>query len=297
MERIEPSLNRPAMASRGPAASRKSTRAKSAATVVAVVAILIGLAWLVWRAMYPHAALAPTTAPRAPAASAPPAPSPAPAPGTPLHPIESVPSVAQQTTPLPSLADSDAAMKEAIAGVLGRSGGEDVLQLREIIARFVATIDNLPRRTASVNRLPVRPAAGTLATEQSAGAITLSPANSTRYAPYMAVLEAVNVPRLVSTYVHFYPLFQQAYVDLGYPGKYFNDRLIVAIDDLLAAPEPSSPVALTQPKIVYTFADPQFEAMSAGQKIMVRIGLDNELRVKAKLREIRTALVGNPPPR
>lgn len=294
MERIEPSLNRPAAAPRGPAASRKATPAKSAATAAAVVVILIGLAWLVWRAMYPHAGPAPTTAPATPAASAP---APSPAPGTPLHPIESVPSVAPQTTPLPSLADSDAAMKDAIAGVLGRAGGEDVLQLREIIARFVATIDNLPRRTASVNRLPVRPAAGTLATEQSAGAITLSPANATRYAPYMAVLEAANVPRLVSTYVHFYPLFQQAYVELGYPGKYFNDRLIVAIDDLLAAPEPSSPVALAQPKIVYTFADPQFEAMSAGQKIMVRIGLDNELRVKAKLRGIRTALVGTPPPR
>ncbi|HEX8739251.1 MAG TPA: DUF3014 domain-containing protein [Casimicrobiaceae bacterium] len=295
MERIEPSLNRPAVASRGPAASGKSTPAKSAATAAAIVVILIGLAWLVWRAMYPHAAPAPTTAPPTPAASAPPASSPVP--GTPLHPIESVPSVAPLTTPLPSLADSDAAMKEAIAGVLGRSGGEDVLQFREIVARFVATIDNLPRKTASANRLPVRPATGALATEQSAGAITLSPANSVRYAPYMAVLEAVNVPRLVSAYVHFYPLFQQAYVELGYPGKYFNDRLIVAIDDLLAAPEPSSPVALAQPKIVYTFADPQFEAMSAGQKIMVRIGPDNELRVKAKLREIRKALVGNPPPR
>lgn len=297
MERIEPSLNRPAVSPRGLAAGRKPTPAKSAATAVAVVVVLIILAWLVWRAMYPHAALAPTTAPPAPAASAPPTASPAPAPSAPLHPIESVPSVAPQTTPLPSLADSDAAMKEAIAGVLGRGGGEDVLQLREIIARFVATIDNLPRKTASVNRLPVRPATGPLAIEQSAGAITLSLANSARYAPYMAVLEAVNVPRLVSTYVHFYPLFQQAYVDLGYPGRYFNDRLIVAIDDLLAAPEPSSPVALAQPKVVYTFADPQFEAMSAGQKIMVRIGLDDELRVKAKLREIRKALVGNPPPR
>ncbi|HSQ82549.1 MAG TPA: DUF3014 domain-containing protein, partial [Casimicrobiaceae bacterium] len=36
---------------------------------------------------------------------------------------------------------------------------------------------------------------------------------------------------------------------------------------------------------------------SAGQKIMVRMGHDNELRVKAKLRAIRQALVGNPPPR
>lgn len=291
MERIEPSLSRLPAAPRGPAGSGKPASRRNTATAVAIVVVLIGLAWLVWRLMYPHAAPAPEPS----TAAAPSAATPTPPSGAPLHPIESVPSVTGQAAPLPALADSDAAMKDALAGVLGGSGSENILQLREIIGRFVATIDNLPRKTASVSRLPVRPAAGTLATEPSTGEVVLSPSNSARYAPYMQVLEAVNVPRLVSTYVHFYPLFQQAYVDLGYPGGYFNDRLIVAIDDLLAAPEPASPVALLQPKIVYTFADPQFEAMSAGQKIMVRIGLANELRVKEKLREIRKALAGSPP--
>ncbi|MBS0325129.1 MAG: DUF3014 domain-containing protein [Proteobacteria bacterium] len=295
MERIEPSLNRLAAAPRGRAGRGKPPSRRSAATAVAIVVVLIGLAWLVWRLMYPHSAPVPAASTATPPAAAPAAA--APAPGTPLHPIESVPVATPQTVPLPALADSDAAMKDAIAGVLGNSSGENVLQLRAIVGRFVATIDNLPRKTASVSKLPVRPAAGTLATEPSAGGLALSPSNSARYAPYMQVLEAANVPRLVSTYVHFYPLFQQAYVDLGYPGGYFNDRLIVAIDDLLAAPEPASPVALLQPKVVYTFADPQFEAMSAGQKIMVRIGLANELRVKEKLREIRKALAGSPPPR
>jgi len=40
----------------------------------------------------------------------------------------------------------------------------------------------------------------------------------------------------------------------------------------------------------FEFADPELEAMSAGQKILVRIGIDNELRLKTKLREIRHAL-------
>ena len=64
-----------------------------------------------------------------------------------------------------------------------------------------------------------------------------------------------------------------------------------------ASTEPTGPIALVQPKIVYRFADPELESMSAGQKIMVRMGHDNELRVKARLRAIRQALVGNPPPR
>jgi hypothetical protein len=56
-------------------------------------------------------------------------------------------------------------------------------------------------------------------------------------------------------------------------------------------------VYVTQPRIVYEFADPALEELSAGQKAMVRVGLDNERRLKAKLRAIRTALAAEPLPR
>ena len=45
---------------------------------------------------------------------------------------------------------------------------------------------------------------------------------------------------------------------------------------------------------MFEFADPELEALSAGQKILVRVGIDNERRLKAKLREIRAALTGTP---
>jgi hypothetical protein len=96
---------------------------------------------------------------------------------------------------------------------------------------------------------------------------------------------------LVSRYVEMYPLFQQAYAELGYPNRNFNDRLVEAIDDLLAAPELSAPAELEQPKVLYQFADPELEQRSAGQKVMMRMGADNARRVKAKLREIRRELV------
>jgi hypothetical protein len=92
-------------------------------------------------------------------------------------------------------------------------------------------------------------------------------------------------------YSSFYPLFQAAYVELGYPKGYFNDRLVAVIDHLLAAPTVDGPLRLTQPHIVYKFADPQLESASAGHKIMLRMGSQNALVVKAKLREIRAELV------
>ena len=87
-----------------------------------------------------------------------------------------------------------------------------------------------------------------------------------------------------------YPLFQQSYRDLGYPKGYFNDRLIAAMDDLLATPEPKAPLQLTQDKVLYQFADPDLERRSAGQKVMLRIGTENARAVKAKLREFRAAV-------
>ena len=38
---------------------------------------------------------------------------------------------------------------------------------------------------------------------------------------------------------------------------------------------------------MYEFADPALEDLSAGQKILVRTGLENERRIKVKLRDIR----------
>jgi DUF3014 family protein len=94
-----------------------------------------------------------------------------------------------------------------------------------------------------------------------------------------------------------YPLFQQAYQELGYPKKYFNDRLVQVIDHMLATPSIKEPVALVRPKVLYEFEDPELEDLSAGQKIMIRIGPENAAAMKAKLREIRQELATEIPGR
>ena len=108
--------------------------------------------------------------------------------------------------------------------------------------------------------------------------------------PYVELSKRTDAAQLGKIYASFYPLFQAAYVELGYPNGYFNDRLVEVIDHLLAAPTPDGPVRLTQPHILYKFADPQLEKASAGHKIMLRMGSQNASVVKAKLREIRAVL-------
>jgi hypothetical protein len=235
-----------------------------------------------------------------PAPAAPPAPASEPAPAAQApspapaieHPVEAPKAPPGEIVPpLPALADSDAAARDALIGLLGAKSFAAFFYPERIILRIVATVDNLPRKSAPARMMPVKPVAGAFATVGSGDDAVISPRNAARYTPYVRILQAIDARKLVAVYSRFYPLFQRAYRELGYPNKYFNDRLIEAIDDLLAAPELDGPLKLAQPKVLYEFADPDLEGRSAGQKIMLRMGHDNELKVKAKLRALRRALV------
>ncbi|MGN2243754.1 DUF3014 domain-containing protein [Frateuria sp. GZRR33] len=207
------------------------------------------------------------------------------------HPIAQATPAPASTAPLPALDASDSDVASALLGLGGHSL-DGLLQRDQIVRRVVATVDALPRQSVGTNILPLKTPQGAFLVEQAEGAITLSPRNAERYAPYMQVLEGVDPKALVAWYVAHYPLFQQAYRDLGYPKGYFNDRLVVAIDDMLAAPVPDAPVTLVQPKVFYRYADPGLEARSAGQKLLMRLGAEDEARMKAKLRQIRALLTG-----
>jgi hypothetical protein len=74
------------------------------------------------------------------------------------------------------------------------------------------------------------------------------------------------------------------------------DRLIAAIDDMLNAPNARPPIALAAtPDGHYVFADPTWESLSVGQKLMIRIGPEHERALKARLRSIRALLLGQAP--
>jgi hypothetical protein len=221
------------------------------------------------------------------------------------EPIVAAPSTSADSTPathypvvtgdeavfLPALADSDNALIQTMVALVGSDNWRQMFVPERIVRRIVATVDNLPRHDAPVGLWPLRPVGGAFQSRVSETGLAIDPANSARYARYIDMVRALDVHEVVRIYHAYYPIFQQAYVELGYPQGYFNDRLIVAIDDLLAAPEPSQSPAIAQPKVRYQFADRELEDRSAGQRIMLRIGIDNAQVVKGKLRDFRRALV------
>jgi len=250
--------------------------------LVVIVLAVAGGGYYYWRQ-----SAQPEPAPVAPPPAAQPAPEPKAGPEHPLAEAEPV--------KLPALDESDATLVVALSGVLGQKQVAEFFHLNGMVRRFVASIDNLPREKVAQKLMPVKPTAGRFVTAGEAGSAVISPDNARRYAAALKLAEAADPKKLVAVYVHFYPLFQQAYAELGYPNAYFNDRLVQVIDHLLDAPEVRAPVRLVQPKVLYQFADPELEALSAGHKIMVRIGPENAIHLKARLREIRSELVARSP--
>ena len=191
---------------------------------------------------------------------------------------------------LPSLEDSDPSFAEGLASLFGAQPFKTYFIPQNLIRRIVATVDNLPRETSARRLLPVKSASGLMLVTGDGERREIGAANATRYLPFVVLAESVDAKKLVAIYIQHYPLFQQAYRELGFPTQYFNDRLVQVIDHLLATPEVSGPIELVRRKVLYKFADPELEARSAGQKIMIRIGTANAARLKARLRDIRGEL-------
>jgi len=248
------------------------------ALLLGLLLLLAGGGWWLWTMYFAPKPPAPVaeTAPPAPAAAE------APKDTGAQHPIQSSPAEA-----LPPLAQSDKAIAAGLATAIDNDAIARFLVNQDFVRRFVVTVDNLPRKTYSQRLSPVKPTPGEFGVTRAANQTRISQQNIERYALAVQTLEAVNSEKLVALYVRYYPLFQEAYKEQGYPNAYFNDRLVEALDVMIATRESPGQLAVAQPKVLYEFADPALESLPAGQKIMLRMGPENAARVKAKLKEIR----------
>lgn len=210
--------------------------------------------------------------------------------------------------PAPASGTAAPSIEPALVELFGRKSVLALFQVDGFVRRVVTTVDNLGRENAPPHLWPVNPADGRFLVERVGPGEVISADNGLRYTPFVLLIETVDLRRAVAVYTRHYPQFQQAYEELGYPGRYFNDRLVDVIDQLLATPEFPGPIAVRLPTIngpvqpqrpwlLYDFEDPALQSLSAGQKILLRTGPVNERRLKAKLAELRRLLATGAPGR
>jgi len=168
----------------------------------------------------------------------------------------------------------------------------------------VATVDNLARSHAAPALWPLNTTPGRFSVSGGSGELrNISGDNAARYTPLVQWIASIDAKRAGALYVRVYPQLQRSYEELGYPRRYFNDRVVEVIDHLLATPEPAPGAPLmqltevkgsvpsTQPWLRYEFADPQLQSLSSGQRILLRVGSQHRQTLKAKLAELRRQVV------
>ncbi len=196
-------------------------------------------------------------------------------------------------------------MAEALVDTLGRKAVLEYLNVDAFAQRVAATVDNLPRAHAPARLWPVHPTAGRFATQQIGEVAAIGAENSRRYGVFVKWVDSLDMKVVAGLYRQLYPNFQSAYEALGYPGRYFNDRVVDVIDHLLETPSVDEPVAVklpdikgpiqpARPWVIVEFADASLESRSTGQKLLLRMGPDHARTLKAKLRQLRSEIT---PPR
>ncbi len=211
----------------------------------------------------------------------------------PMPPLTELQQKTRQLTPLPSLDDGDAYFKLSLAQVFGNDIGELLVE-KSLIEKFVTAMDNLPRSHISQRIRPIGPISGRFEVDVLDGnqVYILSERNYSRFDALVGLFANADPDELFDIYQRFYPLLQEAFVRLGYPKGYLNDRVVEVIDHLLDTPTVEGPVRLVRPHVLYTFSDPTLEALSSGQKMLIRMGDDHAARVKQTLGLLRTLIAG-----
>jgi len=268
------------------------------APLVAGLVVVAGLGFAAFRWLVPSEAPPAVVAPQPPAAAStttlPPSP-PEPAVANPIEPPADAPAA-------PTPAD----LEGALGALLGSERLQSMFRLQDLPRRIVSTVDNLGRAQASSSLWPVNPPSGPFTTDRSGDTEVIARANYARYTPYVQALEAVDLDAAVAQYRRVYPVLQQAYENLGYPGRYFNDRLIEVIDVLRLTPEPGEPLRVRLPEfgadmkperpwVLYEFEEPRLQALSSGQRVLLRMGADQRRRVKVVLGALRQRIAAAPP--
>ena len=256
-----------------------------------LLALLLFAGFWLWQSQKPE--LAAPEIPAVPSQPAVPASGPASVPGGGTATI----SLAAPDKPI-----SQEEIPPALEALIGSKAVSSFLLVDEFPRRLVATIDNFGRAHAPPALWPVHPTPGRFIVDQTGGDSAIASENAARYTPLVLLAETIDVGKAVDFYLGLYPLLQREYAVLGYPGRQFNDRLLEVIELLLATPEPEQPpkvelvevkgtVPSVRPWVRYEFSDPALEALAPGQKILIRVGVVNERRLKKRLSELRDEIV------
>ena len=202
---------------------------------------------------------------------------------------EPEPQTQPEPTPQP-LDISDGTVKTKLLTLSDYDSFARLIIDEALLERFVVMTNTLAEEELSTSNRVLANPDKPFRTYQQADKQWIDPASYKRYTPYVDVLASLDTQSLLQLYAEYKPAIDSIFAEISSPSDTFDDKLKQAIEILLDTPEIPMPVEVYTDSVMYKFADPQLESLSAPQKQLLRTGPENMRRIKAKLREIKEAL-------
>lgn len=192
---------------------------------------------------------------------------------------------------LPPLDESDALIQRLAGALSAHPRWASWLVTDRLVERFVASVVTLAAGNSPREQLGFLVPEEDFQVRTQGDRITIDPASYRRYDAFTEALVGLDRNGVVRLYRQLRPLFLEAYAELGFPPEEFDAHVARAMDNLITVPILEGPFEVVEGVEAYEYADPTLEVRTPAEKHMLRLGPENALRVQAKLRQLRAALV------
>jgi len=208
-------------------------------------------------------------------------------------PVPEEETVVEEEVPEPvhvELDKSDEFVRDLTKGLSTHKRYAVWLKRKDLIRRFAAAVDNIANGMSPRPQIDFFTPKGDFKVVMKDDLYFVDPGGYSRYNLAANVFVSLDSEGCAKLYWQMKPLIQEAYRDLGYPGKDFDITLRAAIVELLKVPIIKGEVQLEKKVISYAIVDPVLESLSEAQKHILRMGPNNVRKIQGKLRELGVAL-------
>lgn len=192
---------------------------------------------------------------------------------------------------LPTLTDSDPFVFETLQTLQNGMALVNALAEDQIVRKFVVFVENISRGEFPQTGLPYKGLGQEMpVSEIDDNLFVMDQVAHSRFDQVVSTFVETDTDSAVIIYHMLSPLFQQAYAEIGFRNVSFDETLRAAINNVLRTTNMEGPYQLVKPSVMYLYADSSVENLAEVHKQLLRIGPDNTLALKAKLREFLTKL-------
>jgi hypothetical protein len=189
---------------------------------------------------------------------------------------------------LPPLNETDTLVRELVKKISSHPRIAAWLATNDLIRSFTIAVTNVAEGKTPARQLPmVRPSSGFRILERG-GNLIIDPRSYERYDALAAAAASMDADGSARLYATLKPRIEEASRELGVSP--FDRRFERTIVLLLSTPVVDGPIRVEPRGIGYGFADPKLEALTGGQKQLLRMGPRNMRVVQTSLRAIALAL-------